>query len=486
MYSSAETDPVDASCCVILAAGEGRRLSTLENGSPKPATEILGLSLGERVMLACMGAGVHRFVIVLGSQAEAVRAHFEHVAARRGCAVEFVMAAEWQLGNGISTLAARDRVRGDRFLLVMVDHLVLPTLIQRVLRAPLGAREVCLGVDRDTAGLFDPDDAMKVLIADGLIGRIGKQLRAWNAVDTGVFLATPALFDALEDAVQRRRYALCHGIEALAEGGQVRAVDVTGEPWIDVDTPESLREARRRLLRSLGKNGADGYVAAHLNRRLSVPISALLARTPITPTQITVISFLIALGGAAFFTLGRFWTGVVGAVLVQLASVVDGCDGEIARLRHLATARGAWLDTMLDRYADSAVVAALTLGYAAGHLGALPWLGGFAAITGFLLASYSTKEFVLRHGTAYPNDWLARLKHRDLRVFVIFCGGLIGYPFHAMVAVGFLTHVLILGILFKGWGLLHARPGQVAAAASTDVRPTTAAPRAIEAPSRSV
>ena len=83
-------------------------------------------------------------------------------------------------------------------------------------------------------------------------------------------------------------------------------------------------------------------------------------------------------------------------------------------------------------------------------------------------------------------DWLARLKHRDLRVFVIFCGGLIGYPFHAMVAVGFLTHVLILGILFKGWGLPHARPGQVAAAASTDVRPTTAAPLAIEAPSQSV
>ena len=216
-----------------------------------------------------------------------------------------------------------------------------------------------------------------------------------------------------------------------------------------------------------------------------MPISALLARTPITPTQITMISFLIALGGAAFFTLGRFWTGVVGAVLVQIASVVDGCDGEIARLRHLATARGAWLDTMLDRYADSAIVVALTLGYTAEHSGVLPWLGGFAASTGFLLASYSTKEFALRHGASYPNDWLARLKHRDLRLFVIFCGGLIGYPFHAMVAVGFLTHVLILGILFKGWSLQHARPEPVLST-ETDVRQTTAAPRGIEARHQSV
>ena len=154
--------------------------------------------------------------------------------------------------------------------------------------------------------------------------------------------------------------------------------------------------------------GADGYVAAHLNRRLSVPISARLARTRITPTQITVISFLIALVGAACFAVGRHWTAVIGALLVQLSSVVDGCDGELARLRHLATARGGWLDTMLDRYADAAVVVGITVGYAAGHPGVLPWLGGMAAITGFLLASYTTKEYALSHGAPYPNDWLNR------------------------------------------------------------------------------
>ena len=451
MYSSVDGSPEAVSCGVILAAGEGIRLSAIENGTPKPATEILGVSLGERAMLACMGAGVSHFVIVLGSQAEAMRAHFELVAARRGVAVEFVIAADWQLGNGVSTLAARDRIEGARFLLVMADHLVSAALIQRVLRGPLGPQDVGLGVDRDTAGVFDPDDAMKVFVEEGRIRRIGKQLRTWNAVDTGVFLATPALFDALEDAGRRGRYALCHGIESLADSGQVRAVDVTGEPWIDVDTPASLWEARRRLLQSLGKPGADGYVAAHLNRRLSVPISARLARTRITPTQITVLSFLIALVGAAFFAVDRRWTAVIGALLVQLSSVVDGCDGELARLRHLATARGGWLDTMLDRYADAAVVVGITVGYAAGHPGVLPWLGGMAAITGFLLASYATKEYALSHGAPYPNDWLNRVKRRDLRLFVIACGGLLGYPYYAMVAMGALSHLVIGGILVKGW-----------------------------------
>ena len=459
MSSRANRTPGAVSCCVILAAGEGLRLSALENGTPKPATEILGLSLGERVMLACMGAGVHRFVIVLGSQAEAVRAHFAHVAVRREVAVEFVTAADWSLGNGVSTLAARDRVDGGRFLLVMADHLVSTALIQQVLRGPLGPRDVGLGVDRDTTRLFDPADAMKVTVEEGRIRRIGKRLRTWNAVDTGVFLATPTLFDALEDAVGQGRYALCHGIESLADGGQVQAVDVTGELWIDVDTPASLREARRRLLQSLGKNGADGYVAAHLNRRLSVPISARLARTPITPTQITVISFLIALVGAAFFTVDRRWTAVIAALLVQLSSVVDGCDGEVARLKHQATARGGWLDTMLDRYADAAVVVGITLGYAAGHAGVLPWLGGMAASTGFLLASYATKEYALSHGAPYPNDWLNRLKRRDLRLFVIACGGLIGYPYHAMVAMGALSHLAIGGILARGGRAPQTDPG---------------------------
>ena len=133
--------------------------------------------------------------------------------------------------------------------------------------------------------------------------------------------------------------------------------------------------------------------------------------------------------------------------------MVDGCDGEVARLRHLATPRGAWLDTMLDRYADTAVVVAVTLAYAEGHPGALPWLGGLAASTGFLLASYSTKEFALTHGGPYPDDMPARLKRRDLRMFVLFCGGLVGYPYYAMVVMGLVTHGVIVSILINGWRL---------------------------------
>ena len=103
----------------------------------------------------------------------------------------------------------------------------------------------------------------------------------------------------------------------------------------------------------------------------------------------------------------------------------------------------------------AAVVVGITVGYAAGHPGVLPWLGGMAAITGFLLASYTTKEYALSHGAPYPNDWLNRVKRRDLRLFVIACGGLVG--------VSLLRHGRDGGALpSRDWG--HPRHGEVAVA----------------------
>jgi CDP-L-myo-inositol myo-inositolphosphotransferase len=292
---------------------------------------------------------------------------------------------------------------------------------------------------------------MKVSLADDRIVRIGKDLRSWSAVDVGVLYCTRDLFDALERAAARGRHGLSDGIRELARQGRVRATDVTGEQWVDVDTPASYRHARRRLLTSLAKGGDDGFVSAYLNRPLSVRLSARLAGTRITPNQITVVSFFVALGGAGLLALGHYALGVLGALLVQGSSIADGCDGEIARLKHLATARGAWLDTILDRYADLAVVLAVTFAQASAGGGMAPWFGALVASTGFLLASYVIKEFAVRHGRAYPNDLFNRLRRRDLRLFGIFCGALAGYAFYAMVALGILSHLCAVGMLLRGW-----------------------------------
>ena len=441
---------------VILAAGEGSRLARQRDGTPKPALSLLGLSLAERTITSCMAAGIQRFLVVLGHAADQVQAHFQGIGARRQCHVDFVTAQDWKLGNGASALAAADQVGSDPFLLTMSDHLIAPSLIAKILRTYPQDGEISLAVDRDKAGVFDVEDVTKVALSDGRVVQIGKTLDEWDAADTGVFLCTRALFDALEQAKAQGRHSLADGVSQLAAAGKVAAVDVTGEDWIDVDTPETLREAGRRLLGNLTKGGEDGYVSTYLNRPISTRLSARLVATGITPNQITVISFLISLVGAGFLAAGQYAFGLVGGLLVQLASIIDGCDGEIARLKHLSSARGAWLDTILDRYADVAVALGVTYAFAAARPGPLVWILGFLTAFGFILASYVTKEFAIRNEWPYPNDILNRLKRRDLRLLLICLGAAVGRPFEALVLAGAVSHACVIGILFKGW--VMARP----------------------------
>jgi CDP-L-myo-inositol myo-inositolphosphotransferase len=454
-----DTDAYTPPIAVVLAAGEGSRLEQTRKGTPKPALKLLGLSLAERTITAFTAAGIQRFIVVLGHEADQVRAHYEQIAIRRHCDIDFVIAEDWKLGNGASGLAAAEKLNDAPFLLTMSDHLIAPSLIERILLVRPERGEISLAVDRNKTGIFDLEDVTKVVTSDDRVTCIGKNLEEWDAADTGVFFCTDALFIALTRAREQEKHSLTDGVRDLAEAGKVNAVDVTGEEWIDVDTPEAYSEARRRLLALLTKDSEDGYISLRLNRPLSTRLSAHLARTGITPNQITVISFLISLVGAGLLSVGMFVTGIIGGLLVQAASVIDGCDGEIARLKHLSSARGAWLDTVLDRYADMAVTLAVTFAYAAMNPGPLPWIIGFLAAFGFILASYVTKEFAIRIGEPYPNDIFSRLKRRDLRLFIICIGAVVARPFEALVIAGALTHLCVIGVFMRGW-TRSASPGQ--------------------------
>jgi CDP-L-myo-inositol myo-inositolphosphotransferase len=436
---------------VMLAAGMGFRVASMSNGRPKPTIPVLGLSLAERIILTYQASGLHHFVVVLGYRADEVRAHVLDIAARRDCEVECVVAKDWRLGNGASALAASSVVSEEPFLLTMADHLIDPSLLEQVLRVPPTEKEICLAVDSNKEGLLDLEDVTKVQVANGRVVRIGKDLRDWNVADTGVFYCTRVLFEGIRRASAKGHYGLSDAVRELAVERRVRAVDVTGEQWIDMDDAVAFRHAKRRLLSSVVKNTDDGYVSAYLNRPLSLRLSSLLAKARISPNLITLVSFLLALGGAVFLSLQGYMAGLMGGLLVQFSSVVDGCDGEVARLRQIASPRGGWLDTILDRYAELAVVLAITFSYASSHPGPLAWMGGLLSISGYYMASYVTKEFALRHGKAYPPNFLNRIKRRDLRLLGISVGAVMGIAFEAMVGLGVLSHLCVMAILVQGW-----------------------------------
>jgi CDP-L-myo-inositol myo-inositolphosphotransferase len=460
MRSSDRVPPgeIDAPVAVILAAGEGSRLRNGRSSVPKPLIRLRGLSIAERSVAQLLMAGVERFVIVLGCDAALVRREFERVAKRRRCDISFVEAANWEKGNGCSAMAAGPLVGDNPFLLTMVDHLLAPEMIRDVLAEPLAQDEVTLAVDYDAENVFDLPDLTKVEVCEERIAAIGKDLTTWNAGDTGLFYCSSRLFEGLARAHERSKFSLTDGIQECAAKGGVRAIDVTGKLWLDVDTPEAFQEATRRIDAAMAKGGEDGFISQYINRPLSRRLSVALSRTPLTPNHITLLSFFMGLLGAVGLATTDPWFWLAGGVLIQVASIVDGCDGEIARIKLLQSPQGAWLDTVLDRYSDLAVGLAVTFAASQMHDAVWIWPAGFAATASFLMASYVTKEFQIRFHRPYPNSIVNKLKRRDLRILAIALGAVTGQPFVALLAVGSLTHLAVFQILASGWLAYRSPP----------------------------
>ena len=227
--------------CLILAAGNGTRMRPLSAGLPKPLVQFRGRPILEHVILRAREAGVEEFVIVLGYRADLIRHWLESQWSWRA-SFTFVENPDYHKHNGISALKARSALHGN-FLLLMADHLFEPATASRLLQQRLAPREVILAVDPKIDRIFDIDDATKVRRAGDSIVDIGKEIAEYDALDTGMFLCSPALFDDLKSASKHGNCSLSDGMRRLARDGRLRAMEIGDAQWHDVDTPEALAYA---------------------------------------------------------------------------------------------------------------------------------------------------------------------------------------------------------------------------------------------------
>ncbi len=116
-------------------------------------------------------------------------------------------------------------------------------------------------------------------------------------------------------------------------------------------------------LMAAGPKAQDGFMARHFDRHISLAASRLLLETGVTPNMMTVFSTLLGLIGAAFFLGSSRAAYVPGALLVWLHSVLDGCDGELARVRFQESAFGSDLDFWGDNLVHLALFTALGYGF---------------------------------------------------------------------------------------------------------------------------
>ena len=205
-----------------------------------------GQTLLERTVGCCRTAGARRILVVTGFRHELIEAEVARLT--RGD-VETVPNPDWTKANGLSLYVCRDRLTAP-FALMMSDHVFDPSILTDLMALAPPAGSVTLAVDHKVDQIFDLDDATKVVVEDGRIVRISKTLPSYNAIDCGLFLCTPAIFDALAEVVARKGDAsLSEGMAIIGGRGGFVPFDIGDRWWQDVDTPEMLAQAAGELAR---------------------------------------------------------------------------------------------------------------------------------------------------------------------------------------------------------------------------------------------
>ena len=426
--------------CLIIAAGKGSRLQ--QRGDSKPLVPILGVPLIERVIRTVMEAGADQFYVIIGYQGERVRLFLEQLAERLAIRITPLVNDDWDKDNGLSVLKAQD-VLHEPFLLLMADHLFDPNLVRLLTTLNPGDGEVALVVDRNIHNpLVDMEDVTRVKMEDGKIHDIGKGLADFNGFDTGIFLCSPAIFRALEQSKEKDGNTTLSGaVHLLAAEGNAKAIP-TDDFWIDVDDPAAFQKAEQALLLRLRDKPNDGPVARYLNRPISVRISRYLVQRDVTPNQISLFSFLCSLLAAGLFALGGYAALLIGGVLAQFASIIDGCDGEVARLKYQSSDFGGWFDAVLDRYADAFLLFGLTWHLLAVEVNGWILFVGFMAIIGSFMLSYTADKYdnLMRERIRAGGKAGLRMG-RDVRVFLIFLGAVANMVLPVLVLIAVVMNV---------------------------------------------
>ncbi len=184
------------------------------------------------------------------------------------------------------------------------------------------------------------------------------------------------------------------------------------EAWQSIRTPEDVAAAEHKIDTWLMKP-TDG-IFARMNRRISIPISRQLIKCPVSPNVVTLLILGVSVASGAFFARGGYWNMLLGAFLSVWSSILDGCDGEVARFKLLSSELGCWLDTVCDYLYYLIVFVGITWGLKRTSGDAyLVW--GVALVIGTLLSSTVVGWMRRRVAANHPEKFLAQFHQEASR-----------------------------------------------------------------------
>ena len=209
-----------------------------------------------------------------------------------------------------------------------------------------------------------------------------------------------------------------------------------------------------RLIRERTEHHNKWLVSTHLNRPFSNIITHLLLDTNVTPNQISVFTSLISFLIFLSYAYGDF---VLGGLLTQIVSIIDGVDGEIARVKNMRSRLGEVLDSVFDRLAEVLICVGIGLGVSATKGVSYAWPCSIISMIGFLADSYAAE--LVKTRTKLPLYEAIKgleerlgfsLSDRGLKMLIICVLSIFGFPEFGILIVGLIS-LLYVSVKFSLW-----------------------------------
>jgi phosphatidylglycerophosphate synthase len=310
----------------------------------------------------------------------------------------------------------------------------------RLIAAEAGSERLVI-IDGTT--MYHPSLLQKALDWNG--EQVGSVLSSGGKpVGIGAFTA-----EAIRDWPESHRVQARTLHELLAAYTEIHSADqipVGEDLWQQVYTEKDRQAAERKLDRWLVKP-TDG-IYARLNRRISIPISRQIIKFPITANMVSIFTLLVGFASAVFFAYGNYWYTLLGAFLCLWASILDGCDGEVARLKLLESDFGCWLETICDYLSYLFLFVGMSLGlWRSSGSGAYLVGGGllaFGSIASFIALGWERRRLASGRPEQLLKIWQTHAESRPSNPFLYF-----GRHLEFMTRRCFFPYALLFFALFN-------------------------------------
>ena len=221
---------------IIIAAGYGSRLRPLTSDTPKSLVEIDGKSIITYPIDALVTAGITDISIVVGYRANEITGYLK----KQYPSLNFSYNEDYDGDNALSVFAAHPFIGDDPFVLAMGDHLISPSIVTTLLSNRDINRTLCVDAESNNASQLS--DGTRVMADSmGRIIEIGKELKDWQSIDTGVFMMDAEVLYNIKYLMKHngKRVSISEVVQHMADTGRhFQVCDVSGQFWADVDTAE--------------------------------------------------------------------------------------------------------------------------------------------------------------------------------------------------------------------------------------------------------